>query len=99
MPITYTSLVGYREHVLSGKATSQRNQILICLFESAVPLTRFQISQITRIRLSSVCGRVNVLLKSDLIHVAYEATDPNTGKLAEYLEPVWPQLKQKKLFA
>ena len=95
---TYTQLVGYRKHVLSGKATSQRNRILICLFESAVPLTRFQISKITHIRLSSVCGRVNVLLKSDLIHIAYEAKDPNTAKLAEYLEPVWPQLKQKELF-
>ncbi len=98
MPPTYTSLVGYRTHVLSGKATSQRNQILICLFESAVPLTRFQISQITRIRLSSVCGRINTLMKSDLVHIAYEAEDPNTGNLAEYLEPVWPQLQQKELF-
>ena len=95
---TYTQLVGYTETVLSGKATSQRNRILICLFESAVPLTRLQISKITLIRLSSVCGRVNVLLKSDLIHIAYEAKDPNTAKLAEYLEPVWPQLKQKELW-
>lgn len=97
MTATYTSLVGYRNHVLSGKATSQRNQILICLFESAVPLTRLQISKITGIRLSSVCGRVNVLLKSDLIRVAYEA-EPVDGRLSEFLEPVWPQLQQKELF-
>jgi hypothetical protein len=92
--MTYPSLVGYREHVLSGKATSQCDRILACFFESAVPLTRLQVSQLTRIRLSSVCGRVNTLLypkKGDpLLRVTHEAIDPSTGRLAAFLEPVWP---------
>ncbi len=97
MTVTYSSLVGYRTHVLSGKATSQRNQILICLFESAVPLSRRQIHVITRIEMGSVTGRVRALLDSDLITVAFERKN-NRGQPIEYLEPVWPQLQQKKLF-
>ena len=92
---TYTSLVGYREHVISGKATSQSNRILGCLFESDTPLDRRQLSVLTRIPINAVCGRVNTLIKSELVRVAYEAVDPATGRLAEFLEPVWPQLKQK----
>lgn len=102
MTATYTSLVGYRTHVLDGKATSQRNRILTCLFESAVPLTRLQISKITRIRLTSVCGRVTSMIDREnpersLIHIAYEAEDPDTGKLAEFLGPAWPQPMQKEV--
>src|SRR3970040_1696574 len=92
---TYTSLVGYREHVLSGKATAQRNQILSCLFESAVPLCRRQIAKLTNIEINAVCGRVNTLIKSELVRVTYEAVDPMTNRLAEFIEPTWPQLKQK----
>ena len=92
---TYTSLVGHREHILSGKATSQRNRILACLFESAVPLCRRQIMKLTGIEINAVCGRVNTLIKSELVRVAYEAVDPATDHLAQFLEPTWPQLKQK----
>ena len=98
---TYTSLVGHREHVLSGKATSQNNRILTCLFESAVPLCRRQIAKLTNIEINAVCGRVNAMLpdeeqdKPGLIHKVYEAIDPITGKLVEFLEPTWPQPIQK----
>jgi hypothetical protein len=92
---TYSSLVGYREHVLSGKATSQNNRILTCLFESAVPLCRRQIMKLTGIEINAVCGRVNTLIKSELARVAFEAVDPATGHLAQFIEPTWPQLKQK----
>ena len=93
---TYSSLVGYREHVLSGKATSQRNRILACLFESAVPLCRRQIMKLTGIEINAVTGRVNTLIKSELVRVAYEARYPAIdGKLVEFLEPTWPQPIQK----
>ena len=92
---TYPSLVGHREHVLSGKATSQNNRILTCLFESAVPLCRRQIMKLTGIEINAVCGRVNTLIKSELVRVAYEAVDPATNRLAEFLEPMWPQPIQK----
>src|SRR3972149_8289697 len=80
---TYSSLVGHREHILSGKATSQRNRILACLFESAVPLCRRQIMKLTGIEINAVCGRVNTLIKSELLRVAYEAVDPATGRLPQ----------------
>jgi hypothetical protein len=92
---TYTSLVGHREHILSGKATSQRNRILACLFESAVPLCRRQIAKLAHIEINAVCGRVNALIKSELVHVAYEAVDPATGHIAQFIEPTWPQPIQK----
>jgi hypothetical protein len=93
---TYTSLVGYREHILSGKATSQRNRILACLFESAVPLCRRQIAKLTNIEINAVCGRVNTLIKSELVRVVYEAVDPATNRLAEFIEPTWPQPIQRE---
>lgn len=96
--VTYTSLVGYREHLLSGKVASQQDRILACLFESAVPLTRLQISRLTGIRLSSVCGRVKPLLDPErpLLRINHEAADPSTGRLAQFLEPIWPMPVQRE---
>lgn len=95
---TYSSLVNHREHILSGRAGTQRDRILACLFESAVPLTRLQISHLTGIRLSSVCGRVKPLLDPErpLLRIAHEAPDPTTGRLAEFIEPVWPMPVQRE---
>jgi chromosome segregation and condensation protein ScpB len=102
---SYTSLTGYRESVISGSASSQRNRILACLFDSAVPLSRQQIAKLTGIPLNAVCGRVNELLglvksipedqQEKLIKVAYERKHPATTASREYLEPTWPQPKQK----
>ena len=87
MTSTYTSLSSYRHHVLNGKATSQRNQILDCLFESTVPLSRRQIKELTGLEINAVCGRVNALLKSDLIHVVCESIDSGTDRMVEMLGP------------
>ena len=95
MTSTYTSLSSYQQHVLNGKATSQRNRILDCLFESSAPLSRRQIKELTGLEINAVCGRVNALLKSDLIHVVCESIDPGTDRMVEMLGP---QLKQKELF-
>jgi hypothetical protein len=98
---TLTSLTSYREAVLRGATSSQRAKILACLFDSAVPLSRQQIAELTRIPLNAVCGRVNVLLglvkdipedqQEKLIKVAYEEKHPVSGGTREYLEPIWPQ--------
>src|SRR3989304_1279502 len=45
-----------------GAPPSQRAKILACRFDSAVPLSRQQIVQLTGIPLNAVCGRVNQLL-------------------------------------
>jgi len=97
---TLTSLTSYREAVLRGATSSQRAKILACLFDSAVPLSRQQIVQLTGIPLNAVCGRVNDLLgrskvpekqQRALIKVAYEEKHPVSGGTREYLEPIWPQ--------
>jgi chromosome segregation and condensation protein ScpB len=99
---SYTSLTGYRESVISGSASSQRNRILACLFDSAVPLSRQQIAKLTGIPLNAVCGRANDLLgrgkaanRQAVVKVAYERKHPATNASREYLEPTWPQPKQK----
>jgi chromosome segregation and condensation protein ScpB len=98
---TLTSLTSYREAVLNGKLSGQRARIMACLFDSAVPLSRQQITQVTGIPINAVCGRVNELLgrvkdipeekQIKLIRVAYEEKHPISGGTREYLEPIWPQ--------
>ena len=68
-----TSRSSYYQHVkekylpnrdMEGQAKTQRERILECL-ENSKPLTRLQISDITGIRLTSVCGRVNALIENN----------------------------------
>ncbi len=94
---TYTSLTSYRQHVMSGRSSSQQAQILACLIEQEVPLSRRQIKVLTGLEINAVTGRVNTLLKSGLIQVAFEAEDPETERVVEYLEPVWPVPVQRKM--
>lgn len=89
-----TSRSSYLSHVIDGHALSQREHILNCLSMSG-PLTRFQISRITGIRLTSVCGRVKALIDNGQIERSHDAEDPMTGKAAEYLRVV---RMQKRMF-
>ena len=82
--IKATSRSSYYQHVIEGKAKTQREQILDCL-ENSKPLTRLQISDITGIRLTSVCGRVNALIENGQVIVDREGIDPATNRPAEYL--------------
>lgn len=65
----YTSATAHREHVLDGKATSQRQRILNLLRAITEPLSRAEIADHCKgvtfdrgpeIPLASVCGRVKV---------------------------------------
>jgi predicted ArsR family transcriptional regulator len=93
--VSSTSLHAHQEQIVSGRAQSQRERILECLKNSAVPLTRRQISEVTRIPINAVCGRVNTLVASELVRVAYEDEDQGTGTSAQFLEPVRPQPIQR----
>jgi len=95
--VTQTSRGAYRGHVISGKARTQRGQIYQLILKSAVPLNRRQISSLLQIPINAVCGRVNSLIKSDAIKVAFVSKDPVTDKRVEYLQAVWPQ-KQRRMF-
>jgi predicted ArsR family transcriptional regulator len=94
--VSLTSLHAHREQIVSGRGQSQRERILECLKASAVPLTRRQISELTRIPINAVCGRVNTLVASELVRVAYEDEDQGTGTSAQFLEPVRPQPVQRR---
>ena len=60
------SIEAYYKHRESGKAMSQWAAIYDYLV-LRLPLTRSEISARTGIRLSSVCGRVNELIKAGLL--------------------------------
>lgn len=80
-----TSRSSYYTHVIEGKAQTQRARILDCLESNPLPMTRLQISDLTGIRLTSVCGRVNALVENGQVGVAFEDIDPSTGRAAEFL--------------
>lgn len=85
-----TSRSAYLHHSIDGHTVSQREHIMRCLSVSG-PLTRFQVSRLTGIRLTSVCGRVKALIDNGQIVISHEAEDPMTGKAAEYLKAVFIQ--------
>ena len=97
-PVKTTSIRAYMKSAVDGKLKPQRLRIYDCLMDSAVPLTRRQISKLTGIEINAVTGRVNSMISSErpLIKVAYIGNDPATGNRAEFLEPVWPQPKQRE---
>ena len=61
--VSLTSTHAHREQIVSGRAQSQRERILECLKDSAVPLTRRQVSELTRIPINAVTGRVNPIVE------------------------------------
>lgn len=61
-----TSLAAHYQHSVSGALLSQRQFILKFLKDNG-PRTRQQISDVTGIPINAVCGRVNELLKQELV--------------------------------
>ena len=95
MTVRYASVRSYEESVLSGLTGQLRKRIMLCLFQSAKPMTRRQIEVATRIRISSVTPAVLSLLEAGLIEVAYQGHDPISGRLADFLVPASPQPRQR----
>jgi hypothetical protein len=54
------------------------------------------IGKILNMELGAVSGRVNALIKSELVKEAFYNVCPYTGKRVQYIEIVWPQPKQKE---
>ena len=86
------SLEAYERHIASGKALTQW-QTIYGFLKAHRPVTRAELSDMTGIRLSSVCGRVNELIKAGLIE-EYERRKCRSTK-----EPAHPiGLSQGELF-
>lgn len=63
--IADTSCDAYREHRNSGELGAQQKRIMIFLhtYPKGGDFTRSELAQLIGMRLSSVCGRVNELIK------------------------------------
>ena len=98
--VRLTSLEAHTEQIISGRARTQRERILECLRQSRGPLTRRMISELTRIPINAVTGRVNAMLPADgkigLVRVAYEEVDPGTARVSEWIELVTPEPVQRE---
>lgn len=67
--VATTSVLGYADAVMSGRVRTQRDRIFHCVVRSSQSIgrTRAEISALTDIRLSSVCGRVNELKTDEYV--------------------------------
>jgi len=79
-----TSRLAYYENRASRRNVFQRMQVLEFI-KFNQPCNRNQIADGLGLRLSAVCGRVNELLKSGHIEVAFKDIDPETGRKVEFL--------------
>ena len=92
---SYTSRRAYREHVVSGRATSQRAQIIECVRAHGVPVTRRQIAELTRIPINAVTPAVLSLLRAGFLRVAFEDVDQGSQAKAQFVEAVMPAPAQR----
>ena len=95
--VTATSIQSYYDHVIEGKATSQRERIFL-LLKKYHPLSRRLISEITCIPINAVCGRVNALIDDGKVEVTHVEKDTVTKRRVEYLAPVTEKPTQQFLF-
>lgn len=98
MSVKTTSRTSYREHVLDGKARTQRERITELLEKTQEPWNRREISVVTEIPINAVCGRVKALIDSGELIVSYVAVDPSTNQRVEYLELPSKVLSQAEMF-
>jgi hypothetical protein len=81
-----TSLAAYAELQLQRKLQPMEARVVEALQHR--PLTREEIAEATGMRLSSVCGRVATLRKSDVIESFGDKRCTITGKRQELLQLV-----------
>ncbi len=96
--VTSTSRDAYAQQVISGRAATQWERIWQCFLEQQVPLNRRQVSELTRITINAVTGRISPRVCDEegcdhagcraFLRVAYRDVDRSTGARVEYLEPI-----------
>lgn len=79
MSVAETSIKAYTEIVAEGRAITQRDKILE-LIKRIGSLTREEISECTGLRLASVCGRVNELIRDGLLEERVTTRSRHTGR-------------------
>lgn len=82
MSVADTSLVAYAEHRESGELGAQQKRILYFFYEKGGEYTRSELAETLRMRLSSVCGRVNELLAKGYLEEGPRRPCRVTGRTA-----------------
>lgn len=77
-----TSVDSYHEHRDSGKLGKQQQRIVTYMRACPGGYTRSELAAVMGARLSSVCGRINELIKRGIVHDAPRRTCRITGKNA-----------------
>lgn len=96
-----TSIAAHIEHKASGKLGAQEQRILEFLRIRQFGLTRNEIAHALNLRLSSVCGRVNTLIKAgvarDEPRRACTITGTNSHVVTAVIDPVVEAYKNEQL--
>lgn len=88
MSVKETSWQAYQEILRGGVATKQSEQVLQTINFYPDGVSRATIARAMGVAINSVCGRVNELLKADVIYVAGTGICPVSGKRVELLKVV-----------
>lgn len=88
MTVAATSREAYHEHQSSGKLGDQELKVLHCCMQAPNGLTRNMIAERTKIKVTSVCGRVNKLLKLGYLTQRKGPRCPVTNGPATWVFPV-----------
>lgn len=84
-----TSWQAYQEILRGGIAATQAERVLQALnYYPNKGVTRAQLSSDLGMPINSVCGRVNELLKAEVIYVSGTGKCPVTGRTVEMLKVV-----------
>lgn len=85
--VAQTSIESIHQHRESGKSITQKQIIIDCFKQFNNPiLTRREISNLTKIELGAVSGRVNSLIKDGVLTECGTITDRKTGKTVNALK-------------
>jgi len=86
-----TQIASLKEIRDSGKRFTQQQRILLVLLQNPKGLIRDELAEITKLRLSSVCGRVNELLEAGTIELGPKCYNRHTDRFVYSVRPVIPE--------
>lgn len=89
MTVKSTSWQAYQEVLRGGVAIKQSEQVLQAIsYYPQDGVSRAQLARALGLSINAVCGRVNELLKAEVIYVAGTGKCPVTGRTVELLKVV-----------
>lgn len=89
MTVKGTSWKAYQDILRGGIAATQAEKVLQAInYYPEMGVTRAQLSAALGMPINSVCGRVNELLKAEVIYVSGTGKCPVTGRTVETLKVV-----------